>query len=84
MAPAYVFRLMSHILQQSPPWRIFTPPLGDKKEKKLVTPPRTIGWAISYLASGDINQVQAMLELLCGNRLCQHVCCILKCVNLLK
>ena len=22
---------MSHILQQSPPWRIFTPPLGDKK-----------------------------------------------------
>ena len=78
----YLSLNMSHILQQPPPWKIFTP--LRKRETQLVIVPETISWGISYLISRDINQVQAMLELFYSNRLCQHDCCILRGVNLLK
>ena len=39
---------------------------------------------LSFLAPRDICQVQTMLELVCGNKLRQHVRCILRSVNLLK
>jgi hypothetical protein len=48
---------------------------------------KLIGWGcclLSSLAPGDICQVQAMLELVCGNMLHQYVRCILKSVDLLK
>jgi len=57
------------------------PPFRRKLGK---TPPGTIGWDVSHLAFGDIIQVQIMLECIYGNRLCQHVCCILRSVSFLK
>ena len=58
--------------------------LFEETKHGLKTPPWAIGRGISHLASRDINQVQAVLELFRGNRFCQHVCCILESMNLLK
>ena len=73
---------LSYMPQQSLSWRIFTS--LKKINHGFKTPPRAIGQGISHLAFGDINQVQAVLEFLCGNRLCQHVRCILKSMNPLE
>ena len=73
----------SHMPLQSPPRKISTS--LKKTNQGLKTPPGAISRGIFHLASRDINQVHlAVLELFCGNRLCQHVCCILRSMNLLE
>ena len=73
----------SHMPLQSPPRQISTS--LKKTNQGLKTPPGPISRGIFHLASRDINQVHlVVLELFCCNRLCQHVCCILRSMNLLE
>jgi hypothetical protein len=75
---------MSHLFQQSPPC-VNIHNLEDKQVLDLHL--ELLGWGcrlLSSLAPGDICQVQAVLELVCGNTLHQYVCCILRSVDLLK